>query len=95
MALGAGRTNCLAVILKDGVLMVLTGLTVGGALAILVTYLVLTALSTAQISSFVLDDLISTAVLVGISMGSLVLLANYFPATKIVAMEPGEALHYE
>jgi ABC-type lipoprotein release transport system permease subunit len=28
-------------------------------------------------------------------MGSLVMLANYLPARKIVAMEPGDALRHE
>ncbi len=94
MALGAGRSSCIRTILRDGVLMVATGLSLGGMLAILGTYGVLTAVTNGlTVPSF--EILISTTGAVGLSMAALVLLANYIPARRLVAMEPGEALHYE
>lgn len=92
MALGARKIDCLRVILKDGFSAVVIGLGLGGALAILGSYAVLT-LTPLPIGT--LEALIPLTLIVCLLMGGLVMLANYFPARKIVAMEPGEALHYE
>lgn len=94
MALGAGRGSCLRTMLKDGFIMVFTGLSLGGGLAILIAYLLITS-SPLPGLSYSLEPLILSAGLVAALLGSLVMLANYFPARKIVAMEPGDALHYE
>lgn len=94
MALGAGRSSCLRTILKDGFIMVLTGLSLGGGLAILISYLIITS-SSLPAQNFSLEPLLLSTGLVAVLLGVLVMLANYFPARKIISMEPGDALHHE
>ncbi len=72
--------------------MVVTGLGIGGVAAVLLSYW---SLSTSQTSVSVAIVLIPTVVSICLIMGTLVMLANYFPARKIIAMEPADALRYE
>jgi predicted permease len=92
MALGASSAACVRMFLKDGCRMLMYGLGIGGALAIAISY---SMFSGSAGATEAIRSLIPTAVVLGLVMGTLVLLANYFPARKIVAMEPGDALRYE
>jgi hypothetical protein len=92
MALGASPAACIRVFLKDGCKTVAYGLGIGSFLAIVMSYSVL---SLAGGSTYAVRAIVPTALLLGLVMGGLVMLANYFPARKIVAMEPADALRYE
>jgi predicted permease len=92
MAVGASQAACIRTFLKDGCRTVVYGLSIGGTLAIVISYVMVSGDDNAAAA---LRLLIPTTVVLGLVMGALVLLANYFPARKIVAMEPADALRYE
>ena len=92
MALGASRSVSLALFLKDGLKTVVTGLSIGATLSVVGSYLVISNIPVAVDMSEILVPIIASICLV---MGSLVMLANYLPARKIVEMEPADALQYE
>jgi ABC-type antimicrobial peptide transport system permease subunit len=92
MALGASRGASMMVFIRDGFRMVVTGLGIGGVAAVLLSYW---SLSTNEIPVNIAPVLIPTVISICLIMGSLVMLANYFPARKIIAMEPGDALRHE
>jgi putative ABC transport system permease protein len=92
MALGASSGASMQVFIKDGFKMVVTGLGIGGTAAVLFSYWSLSNNGTpVNVSAY----LIPTVIFLSLAMGSVVMLANYFPAKKIIAMEPGEALRHE
>jgi ABC-type antimicrobial peptide transport system permease subunit len=92
MALGASPDACIRLFLRDGCKMVIYGLGIGSMLAIAASYSLLASNGSATAA---IRALIPTLALLGFVMGTLVLLANYFPARRLVAMEPTDALRYE
>lgn len=92
MALGASPGTSMMVFIKDGFKMVVTGLGIGGTVAVLLSYW---SLSMNETPVSVAPLLIPTVISISLIMGTLVMLANYFPAKKIIAMEPGDALRHE
>jgi putative ABC transport system permease protein len=92
MALGASSAACVRMFLKDGCRMLVYGLGIGGALAIAISY---SMFSDTGGATEAIRSLIPSTLFLGVLMGVLVLLANYFPARKIVAMDPADALRYE
>lgn len=92
MALGADAAICIRMFLQDGCRMVAYGLSIGGALAIAISYAMVSGDGDATDA---IRALVPTTLVLGLVMGALVLLANYFPARKIVAMEPADALRHE
>lgn len=92
MALGASQFDALMVFIRDGFRMVVTGLGIGGVLAILISYFELSSNGTpVNVAALLIPAVVSICLI----MGTLVMLANYFPARKIIAMEPADALRYE
>jgi ABC-type antimicrobial peptide transport system permease subunit len=92
MALGASQGVSMMVFIKDGFRMVVAGLGIGSVAALLLSYW---SLSANEIPVSIAPVLIPTIVSICLIMGSLVMLANYLPAKKIIAMEPGDALRHE
>lgn len=92
MALGASPAACIRVFLGDGCKTVFFGLGIGTVLAIAASWFMV---YNSDGAADALRSLIPTTITLALVMGTLVLLANYFPARKIVAMEPSEALRYE
>lgn len=63
---------------------------------LLLLLFLLPAVSVAQSTSVEsLSFLIPLTAIIGVLMGLLVVLANYFPAKKIIVLEPAEALRHE
>jgi predicted permease len=92
MALGASKGVSMMVFIKDGFRMVVAGLGIGSVAAVLLSYW---SLSTNAIPVVIAPVLLPTIAGVCVIMGTLVMLANYFPAKRIIAMEPGDALRHE
>lgn len=91
MAVGASRRAAMQVFIKDGFTTVLTGLALGIAGAIVLSYVIMQSINT--VGTFSL--LVPSAIIIGLSLGAMVMLANYIPARKLVVMEPAEALRHE
>lgn len=92
MAVGASYFGSLLAFLKAGFQTLLIGLSIGGILGILIGYQLLNILFSTMNSFAVL---VPVVLFICFLMGCTVMLANYFPARKIIAMEPGDALRYE
>jgi predicted permease len=92
MALGATHAVSIALFLREGLKTVLIGLSIGAILSVLGSYLVIANNPVPLDAGKIMVPVIS---LIFFVMGSLVMLANYLPARKIVAMEPGDALRHE
>jgi predicted permease len=92
MALGATQAVMLKVFLKDGFKTVAIGLSIGGVLALAIIYWMVSS-ATLQLDTTAVIAQVSALILLG--MGTIVMCANYFPARKLVAMEPADALRYE
>jgi ABC-type antimicrobial peptide transport system permease subunit len=92
MALGAGKGASMLVFMKDGFRMVVAGLGIGSVTAMLLSYW---SLSTNEIPVNIAPILLPVIAGICVIMGTLVMLANYFPAKRIIAMEPGDALRHE
>lgn len=90
MALGATDRQSLRVFVADGFRNVVIGLGIGGVLSIPVTYAIFSITRTANFGTLVPTLLVICAIL-----GTLVMLANYIPARRIIALEPADALRYE
>lgn len=88
-ALGASDLHSIFLFLKPGVKFLLLAIFFGGAAALLASSGL--SLMFGQIAEF----FPSVFVVVAVVVAFVVLGASYLPARKIVAMEPGEALHYE
>ncbi|HVR96529.1 MAG TPA: ABC transporter permease, partial [Thermoanaerobaculia bacterium] len=89
MALGAERTSVLRMVVRQGMVLVLTGVGVGVVLAWMASRYLETqvyGVSTSDPATFVAVPL----VLAGVS-----LLANYLPARRATTVDPLEALRYE
>jgi putative ABC transport system permease protein len=91
MALGANRGAVLRVFINDGFKAVAVGLGIGSLIAIALGYVMLQAIA----STAAFNLLIPVALIIGVILGSMVMLANYFPARRLINMEPAEALRYE
>jgi ABC-type antimicrobial peptide transport system permease subunit len=91
MALGANRRAALWVFIKDGLKTALSGLCLGSLFAIGLTYLIYQGSGGLQ----GLNWLVVIALSIAAFLGTMVMLANYLPARKLVKMEPAEALRYE
>lgn len=88
-ALGSSDRGIIGIFLRQGLHYLLIGSIVGGTLAVLTSGVMV------QLFPDILSGLPIVVSLVLLSLATLILLASYLPARKLVAMEPGEALHYE
>jgi predicted permease len=91
MALGANRAAVFRVFIKDGFKAVAVGLGIGSVIAIALGYVMLQSIA----STAAFNLLIPVALIIGVILGSMVMLANYFPARRLVKLEPADALRYE
>ncbi len=91
-ALGSTNLKIISIFLKQGSLYLCFGLLIGGVGGVLVADLLLQAVGSEQGVSFVFLYII---LLVAVTLSLMVIVASYMPARKLVAIEPGEALHYE
>jgi ABC-type lipoprotein release transport system permease subunit len=88
-ALGSNNFEAIAIFLKQGSVYIVVGAVIGGGLTALGSLLL------TSIFTDILDYLPIMLVMSLVCIGSLVLLASYLPARKIVIMEPGDAFRYE
>jgi ABC-type lipoprotein release transport system permease subunit len=92
MALGATKAVMLRVFLKEGLKTVALGLSIGGVLALALTYWMV-ASATLQLDATTIIAQVGALIMFG--MGTIVMCANYFPARKLIALEPADALRGE
>ena len=90
-AIGSSNSRIIWLFLRQALIYLTVGVVIGGGLALLVV----NATSSAALGGGLLASLMSVFVIVTCLVGALVIFASYMPARKVVAMEPGEALHYE
>ena len=88
-ALGSSNRKVMWVFLREGALYIACGTVIGGLLAVLISG----ALAGYFNNILTFLPVIVPAVVAAIA--ALVLLASYLPARKAIAIEPGDALHYE
>jgi len=88
-ALGSSDTKAISIFLKQGITYVAIALPIGGGIGVLASAAFLSSAN--QFGSIIFDVAVSVALIIT----SMVLLASYLPSRKLVALEPGEALHYE
>ena len=91
-ALGSSNFKIVNIFIKQGSRFLLLGALIGGMGGILVVNAI-TGATGSQSSSYGYALLIAVPIIVG--LGLLVFVASYLPARKLIAFEPGEALHYE
>ncbi|MGI9073534.1 MAG: ABC transporter permease [Bryobacteraceae bacterium] len=89
MALGAGRTDVLRMILTDGARMTLLGIGIGIAAALGLTHLMSSMLFGVKAT----DP--PTFIIVAFTLGAVALLACYVPARRAMKVDPMLALRYE
>lgn len=89
-AMGSSDFDVISIFLKYGLSYLAIAMLVGGGGSILAVDLLDSSTDFALNSSV---TLVFTAV--AISISSLVCIASYVPVRRVIAMEPGEALHYE
>ena len=89
MAMGAGRSDVLKLVMRQGLFMTLIGLTIGLAAAFAVTRLL-----SSLLYGIGPDD---PATLIGASIGltAVAMLACYIPARRAMQIDPVVALRYE
>jgi len=88
-ALGSSNRKVLWVFLREGALYLFWGAAIGGVSAVLIS---------GALAGFFNDILTFLPIIVPVviaTIAALVLLASYLPARKAIAIEPGDALHYE
>lgn len=91
LALGSSRADVITIFVRQASSYLVTSFIVGGTAAFLVLGILAEQIQSNHNSNAELR--IMAAVFSG--LGALVLLASYMPAKRMVAVEPGEALHYE
>jgi putative ABC transport system permease protein len=89
MALGAGRLNVLRLVLREGLLLTLGGISGG-----LVLGAALTRLISSQLYGLSATDPL-TFVAVSLLLAGVALLASYLPARRAMRVDPMVALKYE
>lgn len=88
-ALGSTPMEAIWIFMRQGLHYIVIAIPIGGGVGVLLS---------ARFLQYIADlegVLISVSVTVLLLVTLMVLVASYFPARRIVAMEPGEALHYE
>ncbi len=88
-ALGSTQIRAIWIFMRQGLNYIAIAIPIGGGVGVLLS---------ARFLQYIADlegVLISVSVTVLILITLMVLAASYFPARRIVAMEPGDALHYE
>lgn len=91
MAVGANQRQALWVFIRDGLKTVVVGLSLGGVFAIGLSYALMQGGSGVE----TLNWLVTITLFIAIFLATLVILANYFPARKLINMEPADALRDE
>jgi putative ABC transport system permease protein len=92
MALGANRSAAMLVFIKAGLKTVIIGLSLGSIFAIGMVYAIYEGGGDGLLA---LNWLVVIALSIAAFLGTMVMLANFLPARKLVKMEPAEALRYE
>jgi len=87
-AIGSTKKSIINIYLRQGIGYLFFGAIIGGGAALALFNIIPSRLTGTIEIPFVYG---STLLIFGI----LIMLASYLPVRKIVAMEPGEALHYE
>jgi len=90
-AIGSSNFSIIWLFLRQALTYLAAGVVIGGGLALLVVNVT----SATAFGGGLLASLLSVLVIVTCLVGALLLFASYMPARRVVAMEPGEALHYE
>ncbi|MCG8507517.1 MAG: ABC transporter permease, partial [Sphingomonadales bacterium] len=90
-AIGSTNFRVIAIFMRQGLGYLAAGIVVGGSFAVLVV----NALGSTPFGPSLFSVLYSVFLTVTALVGIMVVLASYIPAKKVVALEPGEALHYE
>jgi predicted permease len=90
-AIGSSNFNIIWIFLRQALIYLSAGVVIGGGLALLV----INVTSSSVFGGGLLASLVSVLVIVTCLVGALLIFASYIPARRVVAMEPGEALHYE
>ncbi|PCI76283.1 MAG: hypothetical protein COB20_10895, partial [SAR86 cluster bacterium] len=90
-AIGSSDFNIIWLFLRQALIYLSAGVVIGGGLALLVVNVT----STTVLGGGLLASLLSVFVIVTCLVGALLIFASYMPARRVVAMEPGEALHYD
>lgn len=88
-ALGSSKVKVLWIFLRQGLIYLTMGALIGGMAAIFASDLLTTYFTN------IFADVPWVFVCVTAVVGSLIMLASYLPARKILALEPGDALRYE
>ena len=88
-ALGSGKFKVLWIFLRQGLIYLTMGSLIGGIAALLTSNLLTTYFNN------LFNDVQWILASVIVTIGSLILLASYIPARKVLALEPGDALRDE
>jgi len=90
-AIGSTDFGVISIFIRQGMKFLSIGIILGGGLALLIVNL----LGSTPFGPSLFSVIDTVFVLVTIVVAAMVMLASYVPATKVIALEPGEALHYE
>lgn len=93
-AIGSPNSAIVRIFLTQGAVYLAMGILFGGGAGLLVVNIMGSSLPTLSSYSF-LDTVAFVFTTVTLSVTALVVWASYMPVRKVVALEPGEALHYE
>src|SRR5688572_29324571 len=94
MALGAGPSDILRMVLKQGLVLALAGIAIGVAAALALMRLLTTQLSTTLLYQVKVTDITTYALVAG-TLFVVALIACYLPARRATKVDPLVALRYE
>ena len=90
-AIGSSDLSITTIFLKKGLYYWMAALLLGGGVAILAVNAIAGVIS----SQSVFSSLVLVFSLVALLFGMLITFSSYVPVRKVIALEPGEAMHYE